>query len=609
MMQGLFLRSLKRLIWYNVWDMVSFWHKKQSKACILAMIFFVLFSFIIFVMLKTDRPEEEQASFFIYDRSRDIKIIPEEKEGMCRIYLPSGFSLSEFKLVKDDQTILEDLSALNNENKLLIDGKEYLFDVVETDGISSLFIDVKTGDIDKVNADEYKNEKARALLQVIDEKGNADLEEYASIKGRGNTSWRFYEKKPYNIRFDSDVSILGMSEDKHWALLANEVDGTEIDNALVYDFARKLDLSYVPDYRYTNVYIDGKYNGLYLLSERIEVSNTRLDLKRDSSYLLEIDLNAKHDLLDNYFISEGNNLVEIHYPQIVSDSFLAVIENEVNDFEAALKDLESDRWKEMIDIDSFARVYLIDELFENVDGGYCSVFFYKGDDGKLVRGPLWDYDRCFGYSARQIMAGNARKYGNQLSDSYNYWLLKREEFKDRVRQIYEKEFLPVLQDYGYARIDEIQRLISSSYNADCIRWDREENIDSYKKIQPFLEQRSLFLSDYFENEDRYVKLQIEDELHYLNNFILEKGSSIYDAYDLDKGLLNTILYEKESGEVFNKDRAVYDDLCLVRGEEYETYLPDLSTANKENVGFFNLAAVAAFLFCFGLAVHIIRKRI
>ncbi len=589
--------------------MKRFQDKKRLIAFTLMLVIALLFSLFSVLMITKGNRQENDSVICVNDHKKGVRIVPELTEDSCRIYLPSGFSLADLKLMKGDRVIEEDLVSAEKKKRLQIDGREYRLEIIRMDEVPTLFIDVKTGDIDKVNADAYKKEKARALLQVLDENGDFDLQEYASIKGRGNTSWRFYDKKPYNIRFDSDVKILGMEADEHWVLLANGADGLEIDNALVYDFGRQLSLSYVPDHRYINVYIDGKYNGLYLLCEKIEVSKSRLDLKRDASYLLEIDLNATSDLLDHYFISEGNNLVEVHYPEAVNSSYLEKIESEVNAFENALQDLSSDRWKEMIDIDSFARVYLIDELFENVDGGYCSVFLYKDDEGKLVRGPIWDYDRCFGYGTRLIMAGNARKYGNQISDSYNYWLLKRNEFKERVKEIYEEEFIPLLENYAYARISEIEEQIEASYKADCLVWDTKELTGLSDTIQTFLESRSAFLKDYFENEENYVKVQIEDEFHYLNNFILEKGRSIYEAYDLNEDLLDVTLYDMESGEVFDSRSLISEDLTLVRGGTYEHELPDLRVVKEQNIGFFNIIFAVVFLFCFGASVHIIKKRI
>ena len=47
-----------------------------------------------------------------------------------------------------------------------------------------------------------------------------------SIRGRGNSSWRGASKKPYKIKLDDKKQVLGMAENKHWALIANAKDPT-----------------------------------------------------------------------------------------------------------------------------------------------------------------------------------------------------------------------------------------------------------------------------------------------------------------------------------------------------------------------------------------------
>jgi hypothetical protein len=50
-----------------------------------------------------------------------------------------------------------------------------------------------------------------------------------------------------------------------------------------------------------------------------------------------------------------------------------------------------------IDVDSFVRWYLVNEVFRNVDANmWSSCWMYKPRGGKLVMGPLWDFDLAAG---------------------------------------------------------------------------------------------------------------------------------------------------------------------------------------------------------------------
>ena len=50
-----------------------------------------------------------------------------------------------------------------------------------------------------------------------------------------------------------------------------------------------------------------------------------------------------------------------------------------------------------IDVDSFVRWYLVNEVFRNVDANmWSSCWMYKPRGGKLFMGPLWDFDLAAG---------------------------------------------------------------------------------------------------------------------------------------------------------------------------------------------------------------------
>ncbi len=53
------------------------------------------------------------------------------------------------------------------------------------------------------------------------------------VKGRGNYTWN-HPKKPYRLKFDKKVSLLGEPKDKSWVLLANYTDRTFLRNYIAF---------------------------------------------------------------------------------------------------------------------------------------------------------------------------------------------------------------------------------------------------------------------------------------------------------------------------------------------------------------------------------------
>ena len=84
------------------------------------------------------------------------------------------------------------------------------------------------------------------------------------IKGRGNYTWGL-PKKPYQIKFADNTSVLGMAPSKTWVLLANAADASLVRNKVAFELADKIGLAYSPESRWVDLRVDGKYRGNYLM--------------------------------------------------------------------------------------------------------------------------------------------------------------------------------------------------------------------------------------------------------------------------------------------------------------------------------------------------------
>ena len=87
----------------------------------------------------------------------------------------------------------------------------------------------------------------------------------AGIRGRGNSTWEL-PKKPYRIKFEEKVSLFGEAKNKSWVLLALYYDYSAVKDKLAFAMADAIGTDvFVPSYHYVELYLNGKYQGLYLL--------------------------------------------------------------------------------------------------------------------------------------------------------------------------------------------------------------------------------------------------------------------------------------------------------------------------------------------------------
>lgn len=135
---------------------------------------------------------------------------------------------------------------------------------------------------DVTNKGTYKT--AHMRLQGNDEftKSSTLYDGVTEIKGRGNSTWDYAAanglKKPYKLKLDKKTDILGMGKNKHWVLLANVIDHTNMRNQLMTEFSRDIGMECYLDAKPVVLILNGSYNGLYQLYEHKRVGDTRINV-------------------------------------------------------------------------------------------------------------------------------------------------------------------------------------------------------------------------------------------------------------------------------------------------------------------------------------------
>ena len=239
-----------------------------------------------------------------------------------------------------------------------------------------------------------------ATVTIYNPDGSIDFEGGLSVKGRGNSTWTQFPKKPYAMKLDSKSEILGMKKHKRWCLLANWMDRTLIRNAVAFEISRKTELAWTPSGKFVELILNGEHKGNYYLCEQVKVDENRVNitpLKKTSvegGYLMEVD--AWFDEVYKFRSPIHDVPWQFKDPDEVNDAQFAYMQNYVREFEESLYDdarFAARDYTNYIDCDSWVDWWLVNELAQNGDVNQPkSIYISKDVGGKLVAGPVWDFD-------------------------------------------------------------------------------------------------------------------------------------------------------------------------------------------------------------------------
>jgi CotH protein len=241
------------------------------------------------------------------------------------------------------------------------------------------------------------------------------------IRGRGNYTWTL-PKKPFKVQLANDGAyaavpdLLGMKKNRNWALLADYSDRTLMRNQLMFTLGNSPlfsdGLKWTPSGVHVEVWLNGEYLGVYLLSEDVRLDAARLNIRKmasadvDGGYLAEVDwpLDCYNDgTLSLQHVTPQGVHVCIKTPdeESATPAQLTYIKALID---AAERDIYENAGIDRINPVSFADWYLLQELYRNYDAPfYSSDYLWKDTaaaavpaDRLLNMGPLWDFDIAAG---------------------------------------------------------------------------------------------------------------------------------------------------------------------------------------------------------------------
>jgi hypothetical protein len=342
------------------------------------------------------------------------------------------------------------------------------------------------------------------------------------INVRGQSSFDF-PKRSYNIELqdqngnDTSVALLGLPREADWVLQGIWADRSQIRNAIIYELGRKTG-HWNPRTRFCEVIINGEFLGLYTLIEEIKRDSNRVNIAN-----LNPDEISGNDLTGGYIIRYdkdfGQGVVQIKYPkekdlQPEQEDYIYGFMSEFNSVLNSNLGLDPILgYKKYIDYNSLIDYTIIAELAKNCDAYLYSSYMYKDRDDiydKLVYGPLWDFDLCFGNSIWQ-QGNDSIGWQFSVNRRFNQMRLFQDTSLVRIFQNRWKELRNsfLSDDSLMAKIDYL-----TTYLADPIKRNFE--------VWPILNQKNLFWSPYLVNS-------YDEEITRTKNYILSRTAWI-DAH-------------------------------------------------------------------------------
>jgi len=410
----------------------------------------------------------------------------------------------------------------------------FQFCIMQSANLPTVFMETDSGTIDAIWADKEIEENGE--IEIYSETGESLYADgLKGIKSRGNYSFENYVKKPFTITMKEEVSLLGMGAGKKYILISNASDPALIRN----DIARRMDTALLAEHdnvgRFVDVYVNGEYLGNYYMCEAMEVGAQRVAITdmeaqmdvlyqksnyesfdvyaTDTKYARYMDYNPaditggylverefedryRFEFFDNpssFKTDEGEHFV-VKSPMYCSDEQIDYVQKYFSEAEIAIfapdgiHPVTKKSYAEYIDVDSFVKKYLVEEVTKNYDGGLSSVFMYKDSDaldGRIKAAAIWDCDMSFGNYLEWMeefssVPTGISKLAHQSHGSFWFEALyNKEEVYNKIVEYYSELVTPYLNWLLDEGIEEYRVKLQASAAMNEIRWKEDFDNNQY----------------------------------------------------------------------------------------------------------------------------------
>ena len=509
------------------------------------------------------------------------------------------------------------------ENHIFCSGEKYILYVLYGSDIPTIHITTEAGNLDRVYEDKTYKEPGYAV--ILDGDGIAYEGELEYIKGRGNSTWENFVKKPFNIKFKEKVNLFEMGQAKKWCLLANSLDDTLLRSKLVSDLADTVGIHFSAQSVIVDLYVDKEYVGNYTLMESVEIGTNRVnitDLEElneianpdvdfktlplagvrgeesyaqngsykwvelprtlnviSGGYLIEYELASRYDEEVSGFVSVYGQPVILKSPEYASKEQVEYISGYYQDFEDAARNSDGynekgKHYSKYIDVESMAKMYIFQEYLKNLDAGLTSFYYYKDVDGKLVAAPAWDFDSAFGrrykrddvkmYEPTGIWAATGKLHNELENKSTILSIMCRHvEFRELAQKQWKEYFEPNVEEL-LNELDGLYGECQASMIADKCKW---KDAGDYAQTAEFVDAGVYTLRKFITERSAFMSETFSDEKCYIGYQANGGEGGMYDLEFYDKGsVISTLPNAFRNGD---KEFLGWNTKANGLGESYE----------------------------------------
>lgn len=240
-----------------------------------------------------------------------------------------------------------------------------------------------------------------------------------AIEVRGQSS-QMFPKKSYQFETqdelgeNNNVSLLGFPPENDWILYGPYSDKSLLRNVFTFKMAERMEEYYASRTAYCELILNGEYQGVYVLMEKIKRDKGRVDIAtlnpdeifgddRSGGYILKVDKTDDINFSTDGW--QGDYYYQYVYPK--AEDLVAQQKEYLSNFMSNTEDAinsstytnREEGYNKYLNVGSFVDFLLINELSKNVDSYRFSTYFHKKNDrngGELFAGPIWDFNLGYG---------------------------------------------------------------------------------------------------------------------------------------------------------------------------------------------------------------------
>jgi len=238
----------------------------------------------------------------------------------------------------------------------------------------------------------FKHKVKSSLIEIATPK---NIEHESKVKRRGGSSSR-YSKYSFEVDLKKDVSIAGLPEDDDWILNANYIDKTFLRHVFSYELFSSMHPNNLSSgCRFVELKINGKYNGLYVLMEKLDRSSLELE-GSDSLAMIFKEPHIFRATYDGVKPQREDNFHQQTYPKIKNDDKRSFLENIRYFILNTSDEYFTEHFSKTFDLGNIIDWNLLLLISNNSDGILKNFYLYKKDNSTPLRIAPWDYDHSFG---------------------------------------------------------------------------------------------------------------------------------------------------------------------------------------------------------------------